>query len=128
MLTYAEKGNQCWQKGRAFKEMPNLADVICEQSLGGVVHITLFVKLVFDIAVDRQTRTHDKTFEGGPEPQPPTGARSTATLIRGSIFAQLMPNLNHLRVPKTEVMGALLVDSGLKNSYTNLYPDWKQIG
>ena len=42
-----------------------------------------FVKLDFEIAVDQQTRTSDRTFEGGPGPQPPNGARGAATPIFG---------------------------------------------
>ena len=35
---------------------------------GGGVHPDFFVKLGFDIAVDQQTRTSDRTFEGVPDP------------------------------------------------------------
>ena len=36
---------------------------------GGVgVHPDFFVKLGFDIAVDQQTRTSDRTFKGVPDP------------------------------------------------------------
>ena len=60
---------------------------------GGGVHPQLFVKLVFEIAVDRQTRTREQTFEG-PDPQPPTGARDANMqprpyLVNFRIFDQL---------------------------------------
>ena len=35
---------------------------------GGGVHPDFFVKLGFEIAVDQQTRTSDRTFEGVPDP------------------------------------------------------------
>ena len=54
------------------------------------------MKLVVEIAVDRQTRSRDLTFEGFP-----------------NINRPIMPN--HLNMPKTETMGALLVASGLRN-------------
>ena len=66
---------------------------------------------VFEIAVDRQTRTHDKNFEGGP--LPPTGARGAET----PIFGHILPN--HLNMPKTETICALFVASVLRNSYMN---------
>ena len=34
---------------------------------GGGVHPDYFVKLDFEIAVDQQTRTRDRTFEGVPD-------------------------------------------------------------
>ena len=38
---------------------------------GGGVHPQLFVQLVFVIAVDRQIRARDQTFEGVPNPNRP---------------------------------------------------------
>ena len=35
---------------------------------GGGFTLIFFVKLGFDIAVDQQTRTSDRTFEGVPDP------------------------------------------------------------
>ena len=35
---------------------------------GGGVHPDFFVKLGFEITVDQQTRTSDRTFEGVPDP------------------------------------------------------------
>ena len=69
------------------------------------------MKLVFEIAVDRQTRTRDQIFEGVPNPNAHIG----------SIFGPIMPN--HLNMPKTEIMGALLVAIGLRNSYMHFHPD-----
>ena len=34
---------------------------------GGGVHPDYFVKLDFEIAIDQQTRAHDRTFEGVPD-------------------------------------------------------------
>ena len=53
----------------------------------------------------------------GPEPQPPTGGRSAATPIFGQFFGPIM--INPPNLPKTEIMCALLVASGLRNSYMN---------
>ena len=38
------------------------------------------------------------------------------------IFGPIMRN--HLYIPKTEIMGALLVASGPRNSCMNFHPDW----
>ena len=37
------------------------------QIKGGGVHPVFFVKLDFEIAVDQQTRAHDRSFEGVPD-------------------------------------------------------------
>ena len=50
---------------------------------GGGGNGYFFVKLDFEIAVDQQNKTSDRTFEGGPGPQPPNGARGAATPIFG---------------------------------------------
>ena len=48
------------------------------------------MKLNFEIAVDQQTRTSDRTLGGGggSGPRPPTGARGVATPIFGPNLAQ----------------------------------------
>ena len=76
------------------------------------------MKLVFEIAVDRKTRTRDQTFEGvpTPEPQPPTGARGVATPIFGQFLfihfcpiwiKKFMRPLATCRAPIISVLGML---------------------
>ena len=77
----------------------------------------LFVKLVFEIANDRQTRTRAQTFKGGgPELQPPSGARGAATPIFGQFLARLCQITSTCPKQILIIMGALLVVSGLRNS------------
>ena len=52
------------------------------------VHPQRFMKLVFKIAVDQQTRTCDKTFEGSRTPTAHR-ARGEATSVFGKFLAQL---------------------------------------
>ena len=40
---------------------------VCLRGEGGGVHPVFFVQLDFEIAVDQQTRAHDRTFEGVPD-------------------------------------------------------------
>ena len=64
------------------------------------------MKLDFEIAVDRLTRTRDQTFEGV-QPRP--------------YLINFWPNyVKSPRHPKTDIMGALLVASGLRNLYVNV--------
>ena len=90
---------------------------------GWGVHPRFFVKLVFEIANDQQTRTHDQTFEVSRTP-PAHQCPRCSHAHSWSIFGAIMQN--NLNTPKTEIMGALLVASGLRNSYPNFYPDWKK--
>ena len=70
------------------------------------------MKLDFEIAVDQQTRAHDKTFEGVPDsgcPPVPAGQPRPYLVI-------FLPN--HLNMLKTVLWGALLVATSLLNTYT----------
>ena len=73
------------------------------------VHPQLFVKLVFEIVVDRQTWTRDQTFDGSRTPTAHQCPRCSHAHI-WSIFGPIMTN--HPNMPKTEIMGVLLVASG----------------
>ena len=57
---------------RGFKvngsEMEKIKSTGEEKVLRGGVHPDFFVKLGFEITVDQQTRTSDRTFEGVPDP------------------------------------------------------------
>ena len=73
---------------------------------GGGVHPIFFVELYFDIAVDQQTKAHDRTFEGVPDSGCP---RDNHALI-WSILA------NHLNMFKTMRWGVLIVANSLLNT------------
>ena len=74
---------------------------------GGGVHPDFFVKIGFDIAVDQQTRTSDRTFEGVPDPN-----RQTVPAGQPRPYlVQIRPNL--AKYP-----------SGPVNSYMNFHQDW----
>ena len=79
------------------------------------------MKLGFDIAVDQQTRTSDRTFEGVPDP-------NRQTVPEGQprpYLVQIRPNLaKYPEHAKTQILGALLVASGPLNSYMNFHQDW----
>ena len=71
------------------------------------------MKLDFEIAVDQQTRTRDRTFEGIRTLGVCTGAHGTAT----PIFGKFWPNFPyHLNMIKTMLWGALLVATNLLNT------------
>ena len=53
----------CYSFSRSF-----LNFLSCHFLKGGGVHPDFFVKLGFEITVDQQTRTSDRTFEGVPDP------------------------------------------------------------
>ena len=79
-------------------------------------YFQLFVKLVFEIAVDRKTKTRDQFFEGVPNPNlyPVPVVQPRPYLVN---FGPIIPN--NLNMPKTKIMAALLVASGLRNSPMN---------
>ena len=56
---------------------------------GGGVHPDFFVKLGFEIAVDQQTKTSDRTFEGVPDPNHQTVPAGQPR----PYLVQIMPNL-----------------------------------
>ena len=56
------------------------------ESQGG--HPSFPVKLGFEIAVDRKTKTH-QNYLRGLKPQPPSGARGVATPLIGQFLALL---------------------------------------
>ena len=80
-----------------------------------------FVKLDFEIAVDQQTRTSDRTFEGVPDPnrQMVPAGQPRPYLV------QIRPNLakypEHAQNP---YLCALLVASGPLSSYMKFHQDW----
>ena len=81
---------------------------------GGTMGI-FFVKLDFEIAVDQQTRTSDRTFEGVPDPN-----RQTVPAGQPRPYlVQIRPNLakypEHAQNPYF---------SGLLNSYMKFHQDW----
>ena len=95
-----------------------------KRSLRGGSHGYFFVKLDFEIAVDQQTRTSERTFEGVPDPN-----RQTVPAGQPRPYlVQIRPNLakypEHRNMPKTQVYGALRVASGLLNSYMKFHQDW----
>ena len=67
---------------------------------GGGANGYFFVKLDFEIAVDQQTKTSDRNFEGVPDPN------------------------RTLNMPHTHILCALLVASGHLNSYMKFHQDW----
>ena len=75
------------------------------------------MKLDFEIAVDRQTRTGDPTFGGGDPYRP--------TVPAGQPHPYLVPIWpNPLNMAKTQILCVLLVAIGLLNSYIIFRPDW----
>ena len=74
----------------------------------GPSHLWCSLVLVFEISVDRQSRTHDQTFEGISNPNRPPVPVSLTYQNRD--------------------FGALLIASGLRNSFMNFYPDWTKNG
>ena len=90
---------------------------------GGGVHPDFFVKLDFKIAVDQQTKAHDRIFEGVKDFRcPPVPAGQP----RPYLVNFLLPN--HLNMLKTMLWGALLVASVLLNSYIKFHQDWTKNG
>ena len=86
---------------------------------GGGVQPQFIVKLVFVLAVDQQTRTSDKTFEGVLDPQPPT---AVAVWPRPYLvyFCPIMQH--HRNMPRTHILDTLLVAIGRLNSYMDFHP------
>ena len=79
------------------------------------------MKLDFDIAVDQQTKAHDRTFEGVPDSGcPPVPAEQPRPYL--VIFCPILPN--HLNM----LWGALLVATSLLNTYTMFYQNRIKIG
>ena len=74
---------------------------------GGGVRPDHFVKLYFEIALYKQTRAREQTFEGFPDSG---GPRDSHTHICGSI----LPNDRNML--KTILWGALLVATNLLNT------------
>ena len=72
------------------------------------LHPEFIVKLVFEIAVAQQMRTHDQTFEGSWTPTAHQCPRCSHAQI-WSTFGPIMPN--HLRMPKIQILGDLLTAS-----------------
>ena len=64
---------------------------------GGGVYPVFFVELDFEIAVDQQTKSHDKTFEGVPD----SGCPRDSPALIWSIFGSILQNhLNMLKILK----------------------------
>ena len=88
---------------------------------GGGANGYFFVKLDFEIAVDQQTKTSDRTFEGVPDP-------NCQTVPAGQprpYLVQIRPNLANM--PHTHILCALLVASGHLNSYMKFHQDWTEL-
>ena len=84
---------------------------------GGGANGYFFVKLDFEIAVDQQTRTSDRTFEGVPDPN-----RQTVPAGQPRPYlVQIRPNL--AKYPE-HILCALLVASGPLSSYMKFHQDW----
>ena len=84
----------------------------------------IFLEFFSEIAVDPQTRTSDQTFEGVPNPnRPPVPVVQPRPYLVP--FFPILPN--HQHIPKTKIVGALLVASGLMNSYMKFYQDWTKM-
>ena len=77
---------------------------------GGGVHPDYFVKLDFEIAVDQQTRAHDRTFEGVPDSGRPRDSHAHIWSICGPILP------NDLIMLKTMISDALPVATSLLNT------------
>ena len=99
----------------------NIRGLLSELSLrggggggGGGSLFFVVVKLDFEIAVDQQTKVHDKTFEGVPDSGCPQCSRDSHALI-WSIFSSILPN--HLYMLKTVLWCALLVATSHLNTY-----------
>ena len=92
---------------------------------GGGFTLIFFVKLGFEIAVDQQTRTGDRTFEGVPDPN-----RQTVPVGQPRPYlVQIRPNLaKYPDMPKTMLWDALLVATSLLNTYIKFYQNWIKIG
>ena len=76
------------------------------------------MKLDFEIAVDQQTKAHDRTFEGVPDsgcPPVPAG-QSRSYLVN---FGSILPN--HLNMLKTMLLGAIIVATSYLNTYTRFF-------
>ena len=71
-----------------FPHHQHMAPVFLRGGGGEGGHQDLFLKLDSEIAVDQQTRTHDRTFEGVSELRVPTGSWGTATPIIAQFLAQ----------------------------------------
>ena len=85
---------------------------------GGGGSPCLFVKLDFEIAVDQQTKAHDRTFEGVPDSGcPPVPAVQPRSYLVN--FGSILPN--HLNMLKTMLLGAIIVATSLLNTYTRLF-------
>ena len=80
-----------------------------------------FVKLDFEIAVDQQTKTSDRTFEGVPDPN-----RQTVPAGQPRPYlVQIRPNLaKYPEHAPYHILCALLVASGHLNSYMKFHQDW----
>ena len=68
------------------------------------------MKLDFEIAVDQQTRAHERTFEGVPDSGYPRDSHAHIW----SICDPFLPN--DLKMLKTMIWGALLVATSLLNT------------
>ena len=68
------------------------------------------MKLDFEIAVDQQTKAHNRTFEVVPD----LGCPRDSHALIWSIFDSILPN--HLNMLKTMLWGALLVSTSLLNT------------
>ena len=73
------------------------------------------MKLDFEIAVDRQAKAHDQTFEEVAD----SGCLRDSHALIWSILGSILPN--HLNMLKTVLLGALLVATSLLNTYTKFF-------
>ena len=90
-------------------------------SLRGGGQWVFFVKLDFEIAVDQQTRTSDRTFEGVPDPN-----RQTVPAGQPRPYlVQIRPNL--AEYPEHAQNPYFMCSSGLLNSYTKFHQDWTKM-
>ena len=87
---------------------------------GGHPH---FLILLFEIAVYLQTKTRDQTFDGVPNlDRPPVPAvQPRRNLV--NFWPNYAKSPQHAQ---NQDLGALLVASGLRNSYMNFDTDWRK--
>ena len=91
---------------------------------GGGYQPEFLVKLVFEIAVDKQTRTSYQTFEGVQDPNHPS-VPVVHPRPYWSLFCPIMSNYRN--IPKTKMFGALLVASGLLNYYMKFHQNGQKM-
>ena len=76
------------------------------------------MKFDLEIAIDQHTRACDRTFEGVPDSGCPRDSHA-------HFWSEICTNMpNHLKMLKTQILGALLVASGPLNSCKNFHQDW----